>query len=267
MGAEMRRHTWKTTDENYRGRIFGRLTALSLSMFLLTGCGNMLPEMTTQQEQAMGEYAAMILLRYDANSRSRLVPLPPETWESDEEKTEPVTAPEENTADEPQGMDPVADTPVVDAEGNVTQSGGAGSLESLFGLPEGVQLTFTGTQVAASYPEGEQREDFFALDAARDKSLLILHYTLSNQSGAEQAVDLLSRDATFKITVNGSYTRSALMTLLMDDMATFVGTLGAGDSRELVLVIEIDQSMAESVTSVSLEAKTDSQSFSAPLVY
>ena len=43
-------------------------------IFGLSACGeNVIPEMTDEELQAVGEYAAITLMKYDANQRSRLV--------------------------------------------------------------------------------------------------------------------------------------------------------------------------------------------------
>ena len=54
-------------------RLVAVLTA-GLLIMGLTGCGeNQIPEMTDEQMQRLGEYTAMILMKYDAGNRSRLV--------------------------------------------------------------------------------------------------------------------------------------------------------------------------------------------------
>ena len=40
---------------------------------MLAGCGNAIPDMTDEQLQEVGEYAAMLLLSHDVNYKSRLV--------------------------------------------------------------------------------------------------------------------------------------------------------------------------------------------------
>ena len=39
----------------------------------MTACGNEIPDLTEEESQRVGEYAAVTLLKYDANHRSRLV--------------------------------------------------------------------------------------------------------------------------------------------------------------------------------------------------
>ena len=41
----------------------------------MTACGNAIPDMTEAQMQAISEYAAITLLKYDVDHKSRLVDL------------------------------------------------------------------------------------------------------------------------------------------------------------------------------------------------
>ena len=43
-------------------------------VFLLTGCGAQMPDLTDEQMDAVGEYAGLLLVKYDANNRIRLLP-------------------------------------------------------------------------------------------------------------------------------------------------------------------------------------------------
>lgn len=248
--------------------IYGRMTALLLAVFLFTGCGNNIPELSVEQQQAVGEYAAMVLLKYDADHRSRLVDLSliPEETLDEKEVPEMTLSNTENTAENTsQGMRPVEDTPVIDM-GQAAAEGGAGSMEDCMGLPEGITVQYQGMKVMASYPEDGQADDYFTLDAAPGKSLLVLNFSLSNQAQSEQNIDLLNQDLIFKVTVNGNYTRAALMTMLMNDMSTYVGSLPAGGSEELVLLIEVDQEVADSISSISLSLKNESKIYTISLL-
>ena len=45
---------------------------LCTMMLSMTACGNEIPDLTEEESQRVGEYAAVTLLKYDANNRSRL---------------------------------------------------------------------------------------------------------------------------------------------------------------------------------------------------
>ncbi len=211
-----------------------------LGAMLLSGCGNTLPEMTDDQADAIGEYAAITLLKYDANSKSRLV---------DISVLEESAAPELPVITEPDPIQPeTAETgPTVtdrtDPSGGVTA---ATSLEEFMGLPDGMTLTYTGYDVVQSYQE--EGDVYFALEASAGKQLLVLSFYLNNQTGAEQPMRLIDLHNSYRVTVNEDYTRTALTTMLNNDLSTYIETLSDGAGRQLVLLYEIDPVQVDTIT-------------------
>lgn len=57
--------------ENKKRIVCGAL--LCVMALGMTACGNEIPDLTEAESQRVGEYAAVTLLKYDANHRSRLV--------------------------------------------------------------------------------------------------------------------------------------------------------------------------------------------------
>lgn len=228
-------------------------------IFLMTGCGDAQVNLTPEQETQVGEYAAMALLRHDANNRSRLVSL--EEVEAREQELLEKEQQEQNqnqeTEEHSEGMDPVTDIPTVE-KGADNEENAVGSMEEFFGLPEGVTIAYGGLEVCDSYPENGDNE-YFTLDAAEGKRLLVLRFNLVNQSQSNQTIDILSQNALIKIIVNGSHTCFALTTMLMDDLSTYKGEVAAGECVSLVLLAELDSDKAETVSDVSLSLKNKSQ--------
>ena len=88
------------------------MTVLILAMLGLSGCAeNQIPDVSEEEMRAIGEYVAYTMVKYDVGHGSRLMDLPP-VEEMDEQAPVPTRSPEETV-----GMDPVDDTPVVDASG------------------------------------------------------------------------------------------------------------------------------------------------------
>ena len=53
-----------------------KLLPAAFLILALTGCAeNQIPDLTADQEKAVGEYVALTLMRYDAGHRSRLMDL------------------------------------------------------------------------------------------------------------------------------------------------------------------------------------------------
>ncbi|MCR4618791.1 MAG: hypothetical protein K5669_11490 [Lachnospiraceae bacterium] len=232
-------------------KTFKSLTAILLcsAMLTVTGCSS-IPDLSEETERKVGEYAGLVMLRYDANHRSRLV-----------EFTEPepplpeIEIPEETVTEETVTETPVSNDLTQETEVNdVTAEEEEEELlpEEFMELPEGMHLIYQGYSEGSSYPENS--EDFFSLDATAGKKLLVLNFILYNQSGADQNVDFLGDGYAFKCTVNGTESRTALVTMLMDDMSTYRGTIANGFSEELVLIFEIDDSI--DISGIELNIKS-----------
>lgn len=219
--------------------------------FGLTGCGeNAIPEMTESEMQAIGEYAAFIVMKYDASNRSRLVTLPPEPTPAPAEQTEPETPKE---TEEPSGMGEVDNTPITD----LSQEEKTDSMEEVLGLAEGLSVSYVDAELCDNYPH-EEELDFF-VPASEGNKLLVLHFRFSNGTGQDQTIDILGqKEMSFRITVNEDYKRNAMRCLLSDDMTMFKQTISAGESTEAVLIIEVTQNSMEEINSISLNLKNDS---------
>lgn len=245
-----------------------KMCAVSAVMvLLLTGCGSSIPDMTEEQESMVGEYAAMALLRHDANHRSRLVSyeeVQARNLLEEQQEEERRAAGQQSEEESSEGMDPVDDTPVTNI-GQETDGNAVRSLEEFLGMPEGITVAYNGNSICDSYPEGEEEDIYFSLDASAGKHLLVLNFTIGNQSQAEQSVDLLSQNMTARVTVNGSYSRNALTTMLMDDLLTYAGSIPSGSSVNVVLLVELDSDVAENVSTVSLTLANVSDKYTVQL--
>lgn len=206
---------------------------------LLTGCSSSLPDMTEDQVDAIGEYAAVTLLKYDANSKSRLVDLAVLEKAEEPQQLPQVQLPD-NDAKEPEKQQVVIDNT---GNGGVTA---ASSLEEFMGLPDGMTLTYIGYDIVQSYQE--EGDVYFALEASAGKQLLVLSFYLNNQTGAEQPMRLIDQHNSYRVTVNEDYTRTALTTMLNNDLSTYIETLSDGTGRQLVLLYEIDPVQVDTIT-------------------
>lgn len=245
-----------------------KLGAMGLVLLVaLTGCGNQIPDMTDEQARMIGEYAAVTLLKYDANHRSRLVDA--SVLEEAAQKEALEQAMPEPTP-EPTPTPEVVETPVVELEEAVAEEeiveNTVPSMEAFFEMPEGMMLTYQGMSICATYPDDGTTGDFFTLDAAPGKQLLVLNFTVNNQSGAEQRVEMFSKNTIYNVTVNTEYSENALTTMLANDMVTYMDTIPAGENRNIVLLVEIDANLANQITTISLNMKNDAKLYTIQLL-
>ncbi|MCM1089619.1 MAG: hypothetical protein NC413_02150 [Muribaculum sp.] len=224
-----------------------------VAALLMTGCGAELPEMTDEELNTVGEFAAITLLKYDVNARSRLVDASVLEELQNTPEPEVPSVPEPEPEPEPE---PVTEVPVVDnSAASDMEETMADSLESFLELPAGVKLDFAEYEICESY--SEEGRQYLSLDASEGKELLVLHFTLRNASGSDQSINLLGRKDQCRITVNGSVTRTVLPTLLTNDLATYKGTLENDASEDVVLLIELSHEELANVTSISINFKNE----------
>ena len=205
-----------------------------LTVALLTaGCGEM-PDLTQEETDLIAEYAAGILLKYDKDQVNRLVDIP--IVEEDEVELEPEETEEEQT--EPEDEESTA---VVDVSQDEETEPTVSSVEQYYGVPN-VMITYTGYEVADSYPPSTEEEDLvFSMDASAGKQLLVLKFNAQNLSGEDQNLNMLGYGARFRVSVNGESSKGALATMLVNDMQTYNDVIPAGVAVELVSIVEIPQ--------------------------
>lgn len=224
------------------------LCGIAAAVFM-TGCGEVMPELTEEETETISEYAAGVLLKYDRVGRGRL--LDPSEYEEEENKkaereramaqsveepAEEESTPEESKADDTEVIDVSQDTEAAAAVPS--------TIEEYYGI-EDITFQYTGYELAESYPSGTEGGDvFFAMDATEGMQLLVLKFTASNGSSADQTLDMLGHGARFRVSVNGGSGENALSTMLLNDLQTYDDVIPAGSSVELVSIVEIPQSTA-----------------------
>lgn len=231
----------------------------------LTGCGSDYPELTAEQEQAIGEYAAMTLLKYDAENRSRLVDASVvEAYELKVQQKKEQAAAQATPEPAPEAtMKPTADTPVIDVEGEAVVQVPEISLEESLDAPEGVSVSYRGYKLCNTYPEDGSAEGFFALDAEAGQKLLVLEFLLTNETAAEKTVDFFSAQSVYRIKVGDAEPKNAMTTLLWDDLSTYAGKLPASGTEEVVLVFEVADNVSKD--DIKLYYKNESNEYTIPL--
>lgn len=203
-----------------------------LMVALLTaGCGEM-PDLTQEETDLIAEYAAGILLKYDRGQINRLVDTPQYDEETEEEELQP---------EEAEQAEPEENTSVVDVSQDEETETTVSSVEQYYGVPN-VMITYTGYEVAASYPPSSEEENLvFSMDASAGTQLLVLKFNAQNLSGEDQVLNMLGYGARFRVSVNGESSKGALATMLVNDMQTYNDVIPASSAVELVSIVEIPQ--------------------------
>lgn len=220
----------------------------------LCGCGNTIPEMTEQEQELVVEYAANELLKFDKNHVVKLTELEEEEpAETPEEATPDKNQPKEEKEPEDKGGVTADDVTVIDQTGENASIENV-SIEQFLGLSD-AEISYTGYEIADSYPSDGTEEVYFFMEATENSQLLVLKFDLKNTADGEKEVNLADSQVRYKIGINGAE-QNALTTMLLNDMAYYQGTLAAGESTELVVVGEIPTDQADQITDLALVMKS-----------
>ena len=242
-----------------KNNVTGSILALSgvVLMLLLNGCGNAIPEMTQEQQDMVTEYAAQLLLKYDANYKSTIL-----TEEQIMEAEEELIRDAELAAliQEHQEMQQAASANEGGGEGENSSEPEAPvytDVDSFLGLSGGVEIEYAGYLVCDSYPEGTEANDWqgVARATSTNSKLVVFTFTLKNVSGSDYLLDMASLGAKFSFRINGNITKTSLTTLLTNDLMMYRDTIPAGETVDAVLLIEMPVSDTENFTSIKMTMK------------
>ncbi len=221
---------------------------------VLSGCGRTV-ELTEEENEIITEYAVGLLLKYDKYYSNHLVELA--EYEEEADSAEPEPEEEEIPEESPDTEESeIADTPVVDMAEEEQQ---ASTIEEFYGI-EGIGFQYTGYELRNEYPEITEgsMELAFAMEATSGMKLLVLRFQAINLNGAETELNMMNYGTRIRDAVNGESPKSALSTMLLNDLQTYKGIIGPEGPVELVAVIEVPD--GTNVENLSIILRNDSDS-------
>ncbi|MCI8356762.1 MAG: hypothetical protein HFI51_01245 [Lachnospiraceae bacterium] len=221
---------------------------------VLSGCGRTV-ELTEEENEIITEYAVGLLLKYDKYYSNHLVELA--EYEEEADSAEPEPEEEEIPEESPDTEESeIADTPVVDMAEEEQQ---ASTIEEFYGI-EGIGFQYTGYELRNEYPEITEgsMELAFAMEATSGMKLLVLRFQAINLNGAETELNMMNYGTRIRVAVNGESPKSALSTMLLNDLQTYKGIIGPEGPVELVAVIEVPD--GTNVENLSIILRNDSDS-------
>ena len=206
---------------------------------LLSGCGNAIPELTEVQQNMITEYAVGTVLKYSANYDDKIMRRDIEQTEG--LQVEAVIQEEQEVVEEstvelqsPEvGEDDRSDNPIVSANEPIAIQ----TLDGFLSL-DGFKVEFQGSELCDAYSGEGDEAIAFELKANEGKRLLVLKYLVTNMTEQEQQFDVLSQNVKAKIAVAGN-NRSALLTMLENDLLHADTIVGAKESGTFVILAEI----------------------------
>lgn len=248
----------KNPEKIMKNGMIKKIIVLGMASCLLTGCGNVIPELTEEEASLIATYAADVVLDSSKESNSRLVDTAKETARR-EELSEKVEQLKEKKMQEEEEEKEEKQQEAGNTSGNTAS--GEQTVENIAGFIglDGFQVSYDGYAIEKSYSADTEDEWEPTFDASSGKNLLVVKLKVTNITDAPAVADVLSKNMMFSIRGDNSINSMALVTMLLNDFAFAQDEIGAGESREYVLITQIDESITE-VNSLTLRMKKGEES-------
>lgn len=230
---------------------------VSMTMILLAGCGNKIPEMDDTSRKMVVEYAADVVREHDLRRAARLMEVDELQAALEEEARMEAVFTKDYSAEIKEKTDHSEEK----VSNNEEKENNSGSDEAeVVEIPLSEALAFTDTdityegyEVVKSYPQ-DSDNIYFTMDATAGNELVVLKFYITNTAQSDKTYDILSQNVHFKIIVDGE-SKNALTTMLINDLSNYIGTIPSGTTEQLVLACELPEEKAQSITEVALSMK------------
>lgn len=114
---------------------------------------------------------------------------------------------------------------------------------------DGVQLSYQGYSVSSTYPESSKS---YVINADKGKKLLVLRFDLYNSADSATKVNMIEKGILVQTILNGENLGYNAVTFLPNDLTSFVGTIDSKAHESLVVLTEIDQSLATNIQTLGM---------------
>lgn len=223
--------------DNKRKKTTLTVCLLVTGAIALTGCTSF--DYTTEEEDIIANYAANILLRHDKNYKTDYM---------DEEQTTAVKSDTIVSEEETTSANNV-DFGNVSGSNNISV---ASDITNALHLPEGLTASYVDYELVEQYPD-DNSADIFVMKAVENSKLLVVKFNITNTTSQDISVNIMSSVQKFKGIVNEAKKYNAQLTLLLDALNTYEGSVKAGASQTLVLVYQTQLDDKDDIKSLSVE--------------
>ena len=222
-----------------------------VATLFLSGCGTQLYELTKEEEDLIVHSAAYFVAKHNIRQKdgvSAVVDPDSILLESESEAVENIDESGTELNEDVMGS---SDGAVLEDEATNDVSD---TLASVVGHGSDLSITYNGSYVADNYVEG----DAYSIDADSGKTFYIMQFTVVNPTEADVLLDNVTLNPLFKI-VSDEVNVKAEVTFLTTDFSTFLGTIPAGESVDTILLFEVPESLAEQISTPSLQITVNNE--------
>lgn len=220
-------------------------TVLIVTAFFLVGCGDEMVTLTESEEAVVVNYSAGTLAKHNMHQQEGMSAVYPKEEEEElpveeEEKKEPEG--QEGQETEEQESAGQEEAPKTDDE-----SSSGVSLTEALAVP-GLEFSYVDYSIHNNYKQGE----YFSLDAAEGNTFVILNVNMTNTGTEAASCDLLGKQPIFTLKINEEAGVKNEVTMLENDLTTYIGTIEPGETAAGILLFEVSASVAENISSLQL---------------
>lgn len=222
--------------KKYKKYLFISIAVLS---FLLTGCGEDLYELTSEEETLIIHSAAYYVAKHNIQQKDGLNG----TVITEDAEEDGVSSSENETENSQSGSD--------SSSGQVNSTSDSEevvSLAELIGHEADLKVSYDGSYVANSYMEGSA----YVVDADKGKTFYVMKFKLTNTTNQDVVVNNASKSPIVKLVCDAVTVKSEV-TFLTSDFSTYQGTIKAGETVETILLFEVSESVANQIVNPSLQ--------------
>lgn len=222
--------------KNMKNKKITAIIMILLTSFFFTGCGTKLVKLKKGEEEAAISYASSVVAKYNKNQDKGYIKKAYKKSSSKKgEKKKDSNKKDDNS------------------QNGTAKDNDSPSLSDVLSV-KGVTFTGKSFEVMDEYKNSDK--SFVApLKPKEGKSYLVYKVSAKNTTGADINVDLLSQNYIYFLKVNGSNPVQNEITILLNDLSTYKGTVKAGEEQELVLLFQFDKGKLKDIKEKSLEIK------------
>ena len=228
-------------------KIIKKGTVLAAAAVLLTGCGEPMASLTEREEDIVVQYSAGTLAKHNSYQQEGMTAVYPEEEEPEEDEPKQEDTEEKKepkTQDSEEQKNPEKEQK---KEENNSKTDGQLTMTKAMGI-SGVEFSYKDYSIVSGYSQG----DYFSLDASPGNVFFVLNVNITNTGNKTVQCDLLTKQPIFTLKLNGEAGVQNVVTVLSNDLSTYVGTLEPGQTEAAILLFEVKEATAEKVTSMQV---------------
>lgn len=218
--------------------------ALSLAVGLLCqGCGTPMYELTEEEERVIVSSAAYFLAKHNVFQKDGCRAIPKESL-----KNQQKPKPEQSEQSEQEETQNNTQNGSGTAENNA-QSGETVTMAELLGHKDKLKISYQGYSIKESI----KQDDYYIVGAETGKVYLVMRFNLANEGAEKIEIDNIHKGPVFLCQYKGSDNIIAESTFLENDLAMYKGTIEAGASEDVILLFEIPEKDADTISGIQLK--------------